>query len=210
MASNPFGGVQAAEMMGGMFGPNQYSQFQGRIPQPGYVGTPTDAMGNPIQQAPGMTLNSAPTAAPAAAAANPQQWALNNNMLNDMGRNLAMGQRGGMGLGDIVDQRAQNNAAYGMQQPYGGPVLQSSGPNAAQPPAGGGQGAAGGGSLDSALALLSNPGAVTTPGATVPQSQIGAGPSVLQQFLANRQGGTGAGNYSNTGFFDTLNRLRGQ
>jgi hypothetical protein len=48
---------------------------------------------------------------------------------------------------------------------------------------------------------------VTTPGATVPESSVGSQPSVLQQFLANKQGGTGAGNYSNAGFFDTLNAL---
>ena len=50
--------VTAAMMMGGMYGPNPYSQFQGRIPLPGYAGTPTDAMGNPIQPPPGVTLNS--------------------------------------------------------------------------------------------------------------------------------------------------------
>jgi hypothetical protein len=43
----------------------------------------------------------------------------------------------------------------------------------------------------------------------VPQSTVGSQPSVLQQFLANQRGGTGAANYSNQGFFDTLNNLSG-
>jgi hypothetical protein len=59
--------------------------------------------------------------------------------------------------------------------------------------------------LDSALSLLANPGHVTTPGAQPAGPQ---GPSVLQSFLANNQGGTGAGNYSNAGFFNTLNALK--
>lgn len=65
-------------------------------------------------------------------------------------------------------------------------------------------------SYQNALDLLSNPGKVTTPGANVPASKpVSAQPSVLDQFLAGQHGGTGAGGYSNTGFFDTLNRLRG-
>ena len=56
---------------------------------------------------------------------------------------------------------------------------------------------------------LANPGHVTTPGATVPESQpITNQPSVLDQFLASNQGGAGAGNYNNQPFFDTLNKLK--
>ena len=59
------------------------------------------------------------------------------------------------------------------------------------------------------LDALSNPGHVTTPGATVPQSAPPSNQSgVLQQFLANwNKGGgqtKGAGNYDNSGFFKAL------
>ena len=61
------------------------------------------------------------------------------------------------------------------------------------------------------LTALSNPGKVTTPGANVPQATPLGTPSVLNSFLAAHPGGGGgpaAGNYSNKGFFDTLNQLR--
>ena len=58
------------------------------------------------------------------------------------------------------------------------------------------------------LQALSNPGHVTTPGATVAQSAPPSNQSgVLQQFLANWGGNSkGAGNYDNSGF---INSLRG-
>ena len=63
------------------------------------------------------------------------------------------------------------------------------------------------------LDALSRPqggGRVVTPGATVPQAQPLGTPSVMDSFLSAHPGGggQGAGNYSNTGFFDTLNKLR--
>ena len=61
------------------------------------------------------------------------------------------------------------------------------------------------------LDALSNPGKVTTPGATVPQSQPLGSPSVMSAFLQAHPGGGGgpaAGNYSNAGFFSTLDKLR--
>ena len=65
-------------------------------------------------------------------------------------------------------------------------------------------------SYQNALDLLSSPGKVTTPGANVPVTKpVSMQPSVLDQFLAGQHGGQGAGGYSNTGFFDTLNRLKG-
>jgi hypothetical protein len=59
------------------------------------------------------------------------------------------------------------------------------------------------------LQALANPGQVTTPGATVPQSALPSSQSgVLQQFLQNWQNKgaptTGAGNYNNQGFFAGL------
>jgi hypothetical protein len=238
MASDPFQGVYSAELMGGMYGPNKYSQFNNApLPLPGYVGTPTDAMGNPIQPPPGTTLNTPPPAAappPAAGPGNQQQWAYNNAMLNSMGNNLqpqglggpSQGWRGGAGegsiagsqLGDIVGMRQRNNAMYGIGPQGGnwgqvGPVDYSQAGGQAGGQAGsqaGGQ-AGGAGSLNDALALLSNPGKVTTPGATVPEApSLGQQtPSVLQSFLASRGGGTGAGNYTNAPFFATLNALKG-
>jgi hypothetical protein len=154
-----------------------------------------------------MTLNATPQAPQ-----QPQgQWGYNNDMLNAMGRNLAMGQRGGMGAGDIVDMRAQNNALYGMQQPYGGPVLQSSGPNAAQGPgATGGPAAAPQGSgqpnnWQAALSALANPGNPVTPGATVPQ-MTGSQPAggVNQAFLSQ------AGPGMNQNFLSALAAIQGR
>ena len=55
---------------------NQFSNYNNAaLPWPSsYSGMPTDAMGNPIQPPPGMTINSSPAApAPAAPAAPPQQ-----------------------------------------------------------------------------------------------------------------------------------------
>ena len=42
---NPF---TMAGMMGMMM-PNPYTQYKGALPIPGYMGTPTDALGNPIK-----------------------------------------------------------------------------------------------------------------------------------------------------------------
>jgi hypothetical protein len=78
-------------------------------------------------------------------------------------------------------------------------------PQAAAPPA-----APAGPDMNAAyLAALSNPGKVTTPGATVAQAPTPTGQSgVLQQFLANWKGAgsptQGAGNYNNAGFFNAL------
>jgi hypothetical protein len=141
-----------------------------------------------------MTLNSAPAAAPQTAA--PQQPQMHWGMTSAGGQ-----YSGGANRDQGVNQLAGTNAPaqYGWL-PGPGPGQQQQAPAAPQQS---------GGSLQDAIALLSNPGKVTTPGATVPQYQIGQQPSVLQQFLAGQKGGTGAGNYSNQGFFDTLNALGG-
>ena len=99
---------------------------------------------------------------------------------------------------------------------YGGPPIMSL-PSASQSQAGPATSAAPTNPIDmrqAYLDALSNPGHVTTPGANVPPTtpvgnQV---PSVMSQFLAN-QGGkptSGAGNYSNAQFFNTLNALRSQ
>jgi hypothetical protein len=237
MASNPFAAVNAAEIAGSMYGPNPYSQFQGRIPFPAYAGVPTDALGRPIQQAPqGTTLNSTPAAAAAApsspfpqvpqgqntALAEPfggldrSQW----NALTPQQRGPAQAamqdyQAGlSMAPSDPFVASHNNPSGFNPQSAGAGAMMaqgingwnqmQNQGADASQQIAPGGFGA---GTTQNAASLLSNPGKVVTPGATVPQSTVGSQPSVLQQFLANQKGGTGAGGYSNTGFFDTLNAL---
>jgi hypothetical protein len=199
------------------YGANPYSQFSGSpLPWPSsYAGTPTDAQGRPIQAQPGTTLNTPPAAAAAPATASPTA-SLASLMQTPAGRaayaeGLAGPPHQISAGGQITGGQAgaQGGANQGLQGGMNTPAQYSYGPapQAAAPQAAASTGAPGTQSLDSALALLSNPGHVTTPGAnmnTAPQ-----GPSVLQSFLANNQGGTGAGNYSNQSFFNTLNALRG-
>jgi hypothetical protein len=176
------------------YGNNPYSQFSGSpLPWPSsYAGTPTDAHGNPIQAQPGMTLN---TPSPALAAAAPQQQQMRWGMISPGGQ-----ATGGMAEGGRPEGGSTTPAQYGWLPPT---QQQPAAPAAPAPTASSAPGTQG---LDSALSLLANPGHVTTPGA---QPMAPQGPSVLQSFLANNQGGTGAGNYSNQGFFNTLNALKG-
>ncbi len=201
--------VTMQEIMGGMYGPNQYSRYQNqRIPMPGYVGMPNDSQGNPIAPppAPGTTLNSTP--AQAAQPTGPmtlQQLygsAPGANALNPSGNGAMMaanwgGMMGPSGLMQI-DAAQRGNSGMGM------PPL-SNDPSGSPSPAAPTQG-----SMTNALSLLANPARVSTPGATVPQAPpTGQGPSVLANFLANNKGGKGAGNYDNSGFFSTLSALKG-
>lgn len=191
---------------------NPYSSYQSSaLPMPSYVGVPYNSMGQPIQPTPGMTVNqtpSQPTPAPTGASNTQQQWAYNNAMLNAMGQNAGQGQPSP----NIVNLRQMNNQMYGMQQPWGGPVLQSSGPNAAQPAAGAAAPAvsanAAGLTPQQYMAMRANPGYVTTPGATVPQASSAWQPSnsgVLQQFLANwKPASSGPGSGFQQGFSTAL------
>jgi hypothetical protein len=205
--------------MDNFYGPNPYSNFSGQpLPWPSsYAGTPTDARGNPIQPPPGLTLNQAPAAAPQAAPAAAQPALAAANNMSQLGGTLAQRQayNSVRGLGGQAALGGATQVGYdqsGKQLPY--PVAnpaytaammgqgQQAAPAQHAPP----QQAPGTTDLNSALSMLANPGHVTTPGAqpaAAPQ-----GPSVLQSFLANNQGGT-AGNYSNKGFFNTLNALKG-
>ena len=165
---------------------NPYSNFQNSaIPFPAtYSGWPTDASGNPIQPTPGMTLNSAPAqaAAPQAAARQSGQDPFAGSVLSSGNSAVDMANWGGfMGPQNAMDR------AYGSW----GPGAQAS-PQAA--PAAAAPAAAStplqvGNPLTSQqyLQLRANPGRVTTPGATVPQSASSAtpGPGMLQSFLAN-------------------------
>src|SRR4029077_12583239 len=92
MADDDHAALNAALMAGNMYGANPYTQFQGRLPATTYRGTPTNAMGNPIASPPGMTLNTTPAAAPAAAAAQPDMMAMRNAALTSQpGAALAYG-----------------------------------------------------------------------------------------------------------------------
>jgi hypothetical protein len=189
-------------MMSGFYSPNKYSNFQNqRLPMPGYVGAPTDALGRPIQPPPGMTLNTpAPPAAtppPPAAPAAPNYLAQQIEQAPGNPQQGSFGGGGGSGNGALLTQMLLNQPGPGAAAAAQPAVA----PQAAAPQAGG--------SLDNALSLLANPGKVTTPGATGAPNR---GPSVLNAFLAANpgMGGQGAGNYNNQPFFNTLNALRAQ
>jgi hypothetical protein len=203
---------------------NKYSPYAGvALPWPSsYAGVPTDAHGNPIQsyldaqsaaaappptQAPPVSLNSTPAAAtvgsgtpgwqpmgvggavgwnPGAGAQQPGRYVMTN----------PGGQYTGGAAGDqAVSQRAGTMAPA--QYQYIPAPQQQRAPQAAAP--------AGPDMSQAYLAALSNPGHVTTPGATVAQAPTPTGQSgVLQQFLANWKPTTGAGNYNNQGFYNAL------
>lgn len=204
-ADNPLADFYNANALQAMIGPNPYSKFNGSPLQiPGYAGTPTNAMGAPIQAQPGTTLNSTPSApAPAAqqtpnGAFSPEQAA---RILQGTGQWGLSPQgpdgRGGVNNQAALDAQTRMSAGYNPMAPQPG-AAQPGAAGAAAPPAS---------SMDSALSLLSNPGKVTTPGANAPTGQM---PNVLDAFLANNPGpqAPGAGGYSNAPFFNTLRGLR--
>lgn len=203
--------VTNAEIMGGMYGPNQFSSFPGKLSLPGYVGTPTDAQGHPIAPPPGgMTLNSAPVAAappPQAAGQGP----MSGGTYGDW-RSFTGGGPGGTAQGNQMayDLLGVGTGSAGSLNPASAAGMAYDSAHQAAPTATSSAGApAGSTDFNSALSMLANPGHVTTPGANVPQaSSPMAQPDVLSHFLASQSGGTGAGGYSNKGFFDTLNALK--
>jgi hypothetical protein len=188
---------------------NKYSPFAGKpIPFPAqYQGTPTDALGRPIQsyldaqaaappaQAPPVTLNSTPaTGTPGWQTIDPTAQAGQQGQTWNPGSSQAQASRiwqaaQGAGQGQYLNALTNQGMAPWQQQKPAAPA----GPdmNAAY------------------LAALANPGKVQTPGATVAQSPTPSNQSgVLQQFLANWKAGggqtQGAGNYNNKGFFNAL------
>ena len=230
MASNS--NIQAYPFM---FDPSQFSDpystynkmalpFMGQ-----YAGAPTDAHGNPIasygqaQQAHDAWNAANPAPAPAAKAPG---TTLNSaqQLYNQMAAPSAMNPTGnpafgasewGFGLGaqGAVDR---NSPAYQMDPSGAGTGAGGAG-TGVPGTIGGGSAAAPAAPAPSNpidmnaayLQALANPGKVTTPGATVPQSAPpSASSGVLQQFLQNWQNQgqptTGAGNYNNKGFFDAL------
>ena len=221
---------------------NQFSNFNNAaLPWPSsYVGTPTDAMGKPIQPPPGMTLNSPPAAPPQAAAPQVPQF------LQTAGGTISGGSTArNMGVSDgNVPGGYVVNPAYVQQQQQaaGAPSTASAGQGGggmtmqqmlasftpiqqqwwAGAPASEKQQAmntygvgaaapqaapqAAPNSWQNTMAMLANPGKVTTPGATVP-----AGPSAqpssgaLQAFLQNyKPTQSGPGSQFQQGFANTL------
>jgi hypothetical protein len=166
---------------------NQFSNFNNAaLPWPSsYVGTPTDAMGKPIQPPPGMTLNSSPAAPPQAPTA-PQV----PQFLQTAGGTISGGSTArNMGVSDgNVPGGYVVNPAYAQQQQQAAAAPQAA-PQAAPSPALN--------SWQNTMAMLANPGKVTTPGATVPAGpSTQPGPGALQAFLQNykpTQSGPGAG-----------------
>jgi hypothetical protein len=188
---------------------NQFSNYNNQaLPWPSsYVGMPNNALGQPIQPPPGLTLNSQPPP-PAAAPASAPAAAPADNM-SQLGGTLAQRQayNSVRGLGGQAALGGATLPGYdqsGKQLPY--PVAnpaytaammgqgQQAAPAAAPPPP---QQAPGTIGLNNALSMLANPGHVDTPGATVPQSaSYQPQNSVLQQFLQNwqpAQSGPGSG-----------------
>lgn len=181
---------------------NPYSAFYGKaLPWPSsYAGTPTNAMGQPIQPPQGMTLNSTP--AQPQAAAQPQGPMTLQQLYGSTPGSSAMNPSGNgalfaanwggmMGPSGMMQMDAAQRGNSGMGMP---PLSNGS----AQAAAGAGGAAAPPNNWQQTLGMLANPGHVATPGATVPQAQSSTAvqPGVLQNFLANwqpQQSGAGSG-----------------
>lgn len=231
--TNPY--VQMGMM--GMMMPNKYTDpaFKDKpLGLQGYYGAPTDAMGNPIQSfTDAQTAHDAWNAAhPAPVPSTPGTTLNSGNPYGSMFGALAPNSPGGpatqaqyaynLGLGGVNPGSAEGRAIAAGTQTSSQPNIPTN------IGAGGGFGGTAGGAAGSGggapqtnpidmrqayLDALSRPqggGRVVTPGATVPQAQPLGTPSVMDSFLSAHPGGggQGAGNYSNTGFFDTLNKLR--
>jgi len=232
-AYDPYASSLNAMGLANMMKPNPYTSFPNqKLRFPGYVGTPTDARGNPIAPpAGGTTLNATAQTPAAAPAAQPHQLLTpvrgTGQVENTFGHVEQADPYGIQGYTDPIDgsllPRAAGQLPQGMDAqtqamiigPLGMQHLKEAGISPAgqaptSPVASGDPSSMMGGDLNSALGMLSQPGKPPMFGASVPEQSLAAQPSVLDSFLATHGGGHGAGNYSNQGFFDTLNQLRGQ
>jgi hypothetical protein len=175
---------------------NPYSQFYGRaLPWPSsYAGTPTNALGQPIQPPPGMTLNASP-AQPQAPAQPGGQDAYSQ----------VMGTLAARGMFNTPAPYGRGVTNMAWQRPPGSPVAQpAAAPQAAAPSAPN--------NWQQTLGMLANPGPVMTPGATVPQaaSSVQPSPGVLQSFLANwKPAASGPGSGFTQNFNTILRGLQG-
>ena len=202
MPNDPVADAMNTSGYAGLIGPNPYLEYTGQIPMAGYRGAPTDAMGNPIA-----SFGQAQQAHDAWAAANPAPAPAAGTTLNSPPQQATI-QHATMPDGMPYGQTSLGRGVVGpsWQGPGGGTpqqqAPQQSAPAAPQNP------------IDmrqAYLDALSNPGKVTTPGATVSQASPLGSPSVMNSFLAANpggMGGAGAGGYNNSGFFNTLNKLR--
>jgi hypothetical protein len=179
---------------------NPYSQFYGQaLPWPSsYVGTPNNALGQPIAAPQGMTLNSTPAQPQAPAQAQSPASALQAMMSSPSAMNPS--GNAAVGMANWGGFLPPGTYAGGLPSPQGPPQQQAA-PQAAAPAAPN--------NWQQTLSMLANPGHVTTPGATVPQAQSSTAlnPGVLQSFLSNwkpAQSGPGSGFQQN---FNTI--LRG-
>jgi hypothetical protein len=195
---SPYGVFDASQWM------NPYSRYSKQaLPwPPQYVGMPTNAMGQPIQPPPGVSLSTPPPAAAPAPAPAPAQNPMINQLLGWNALSNMNNPNARPSTGDpYLDQVHASQVGQGFQN-----AGQQAAPAAAQPTSSGGQPLM---DYNTVLGMLANPGKVTTPGAqpgAAPQSQ--PGPGVLQQFLANwnpAQSGPGAGFQQS--FASTLKQL---
>ena len=176
-----------------------------------YAGTPTDAHGNPIQSyqdaaaaaaaAPAPTLGTTLNSSPSSGAQFPTGSPL--DQMQKSGASPAQMQAAFSQMSPTINGQTNPNYAPSMMamMGIGGGGGAAAQPAAAQPAAP---------DMNAAyLAALANPGHVSTPGATVPQSAPPSAQSgVLQQFLSNwKPGNSPAGNYNPNLFPDAL---RGQ
>jgi hypothetical protein len=189
---------------------NPYSQFYGKaLPWPSsYAGMPNNALGQPIQQPPGMTLNSAPPPAPASSPASGAQFPTGSPLwqAQQSGASPAKMQAMFSQMSPTLNGQANPNYAPSLMAMMGA----GAGGAAPQAPAGG-AGAAN--NWQQTLGMLANPGQVTTPGATVPQAPSAAqpDPGVLQSFLANwKPQQSGPGSRFTQNFNTILRGLQGQ
>ena len=186
---------------------NQFSTFNNAaLPWPSsYAGMPTDAMGKPIQPPPGMTINSAPQAPAAPAAAAPANAGWNQNPvgspLNPTGDWGALAPN----MGGTSQQQADYAYNLGLpgtaNNPATGHAFMGPQANAATAAAPAASAGASGPTYPQILSMLANPGKVTTPGATVPETaSVQPGSANLQSFLKNwqpAQSGPGSGFQNN-------------
>lgn len=188
---------------------NQFSQYNNqRIPYPGsYSGVPTDAQGRPIQsfqqwqqQNPGgVSLNATPQQPQAPSQISPYSIAPGNSAIDagNMSAGLkAMNSMIPTGNNSFMAGPGTPPGYWQAQSPQGAQAAQAA-PQAAAPP----------NNWQAALNALSNPGRVTTPGATVPLQQ-GSQPAggVNQAWLQ----GIGSGQGMNQNFVNALRNIQGR
>jgi hypothetical protein len=205
--SNPYANFDPSQWS------NPYSLFQNQaLPWPSsFSGWPTDASGNPIQPTPGMTLNSqpAPTPAPPAAATAPVGPQFMPPSQPQTVAGPAGSGRGYTDYGNVITPPVAASPAQIQAALH--PQMQQAAAAPMPAPSGGGGPLTVGSALTPAqyMALRANPGRITTPGATVPESATSSQPGqgVLQAFLQNWRPATqGPGSGFQAAFAKALGR----